>query len=400
MFVSSRDVPTRALEPACYCAGLGAARRSASPVSISRTTRSATSAVMSAEPTAVGITSTTSAPTSSTPRGDLAHRPEQVDGGHAARLGRPGARREGRVEHVDVDRHVDRPRPPRARARARRPLRMPCVADVVHEEARDPVLGAATRTRPAPASSRADRSARTAPDRRGPPRRGGTSASRASARRRRPPCPVSVCVSKWIEPDRPRRAATAAMSGSVIEWSPPSVTGSAPASTTSPTSRLDRRVRPRRVGGDHRRVAVVDDRQRGERVDARLEVRAGRAGRRPDRARREPRAGTVRDEVVGRRADDRDVDAGEVRRLLRVRRAAEGEEARVVGLVAERAPALVAGRSCDEHLTASGGAGRAGGGSARPAGAPSAVGVFRIRERRTHETIDWTDQSGRTRALP
>ncbi len=39
------------------------------------------------------------------------------------------------------------------------------------------------------------------------------------------------------QPDRPARSAIAAMHGSVIEWSPPSVTGSAPASTTSPTSR-------------------------------------------------------------------------------------------------------------------------------------------------------------------
>ena len=115
--------------------------------------------------------------------------------------------------------------------------------------------------------------------------------------------------------------------------------------------RLDRRVRSRRVGGDHRRVAVVDDRERGERVDPRLEVRTGRARRGPDRTRCEPRAGTVRDEVVGRR-HDRDVDAGEVLRLLREERAAEGEEAGVVGLVVEGDANAVAGRSCVQHLTA------------------------------------------------
>ena len=60
---------------------------------------------------AVGSTSTTSAADELDARGDLAHRPEQVDRGHAARLGRPGARRERRVEHVDVDRQVDRPLP-------------------------------------------------------------------------------------------------------------------------------------------------------------------------------------------------------------------------------------------------------------------------------------------------
>ena len=49
--------------------------------------------------------------------------------------------------------------------------------------------------------------------------------------------PVSVCVSKWIRPiGPPRREAIARMSGSAIEWSPPRMIGSAPASTTWPTS--------------------------------------------------------------------------------------------------------------------------------------------------------------------
>ena len=52
------------------------ARARAIPVMTSRTVRSATRAVMSADPTAVGITSTTSAPTSSTPAATVraAHR--------------------------------------------------------------------------------------------------------------------------------------------------------------------------------------------------------------------------------------------------------------------------------------------------------------------------------------
>ena len=158
--------------------------------------------------------------------------------------------------------------------------------------------------------------------------------------------PVSVCVSKWISPIGPRRAATADAHGSVIEWSPPSVTGMTPASTTSPIELRDRRVRVRRVGGQHGRVAVVDDAELGERVDTRLEMRAGRARRGADRARREPRARAVRDEVVHRRPDDRDVDSVEVRRLLRDRRPAEGEEAGVVGLVRQRPPA---GERVDRH---------------------------------------------------
>ena len=53
---------------------------------------------------------------------------------------------------------------------------------------------------------------------------------------------------------------------------------------------LDRRVRGRGIRGHDGRVAVVDDAQHRERVDAGLEVRARRARRAPDRPRREPRA--------------------------------------------------------------------------------------------------------------
>ena len=125
------------LQPEPWSAGR---RRRAMPVRISRTIRSAASAVMSAEPTAVGITSTTSAPTTSSSRRERRGRPEEVDRRHPARLRRPGARREGRVEDVDVDREEDGPvaddldRPPDD-------LADPELADVVHEEARDPVLG-------------------------------------------------------------------------------------------------------------------------------------------------------------------------------------------------------------------------------------------------------------------
>src|SRR6185503_10306546 len=50
---------------------------------------------------------------------------------------------------------------------------------------------------------------------------------------------------------------------------------------------LDRRVALHRVGGQHGSVAEVDDPQLLEGVDLRLEVWAGRARRRPDRARAE-----------------------------------------------------------------------------------------------------------------
>ena len=47
--------------------------------------------------------------------------------------------------------------------------------------------------------------------------------------------PVSVCVSKWIRPTGPCCSATARMSGSAIEWSPPRMIGIAPAASTCAT---------------------------------------------------------------------------------------------------------------------------------------------------------------------
>ena len=96
-------------------------RPTASPVTISRTIRSAVSAVTSADATAVGITSTTSAPTIRSRRRDLAAGPEQVARRHSAGLRRPGAGREHRVEHVDVDREERGAVPGHGPARARRP---------------------------------------------------------------------------------------------------------------------------------------------------------------------------------------------------------------------------------------------------------------------------------------
>ena len=105
---------------------------------------------------------------------------------------------------------------------------------------------------------------------------------------------------------------------------------------------LDRGVRSHRIGGHHRGVAEVDDAKHLVPVDLRLEMRARRATGGPDRARPEARSRPVRDEVVGRRADDRDVDAGELGRILRIGQAGEREQPGVVRLVrqAELAPAL------------------------------------------------------------
>ncbi|MCP9486729.1 MAG: hypothetical protein MSC30_12775 [Gaiellaceae bacterium MAG52_C11] len=120
----------------------------------SRTIRSATSAVTSAEPTAVGIASTTSAPTSWTPAATGG--PEEVGRRHPARLGSPRSGCEGRVEHVHVDRDEDRAGTDALQG-ALEDGANPELADVVHEVADDPLLGLpAELRRPGPAAAQPD----------------------------------------------------------------------------------------------------------------------------------------------------------------------------------------------------------------------------------------------------
>ncbi len=69
-------------------------------------------------------------------------------------------------------------------------------------------------------------------------------------------------------------------------------------------------------------------------------MRPRRAARRADRPGRKARARAVRDEIVGRGAEDRDVERRELGRVLRVRGAAVRQEPGVVRLVAERLPPL------------------------------------------------------------
>ena len=131
----------------------------------------------------------------------------------------------------------------------------------------------------------------------------------------------------------------------------------------------DRVVRPDGIGANDRRVAVVDDTELREGVDAGFEVRTGRARGRADRPRRKPRSRPVRHEVVGRSADDRNVDAVQMPGLLRDWSAAEREKAGVVRLVRQGTPAplrvdheqspptkvFVTSRSADETAFASSG---------------------------------------------
>ena len=208
----------------------------------------------------------------------------------------------------------------RARRRPRRSLRsttsrMPEVAHVVHEERRDASLALPRELAARPASSRAARSGRTALASIGARLgRGGTSASRASARRRRPRVPVSVCVSKWTRPTGRDRAAHAR---------------ARPARRSSGRRRARSGSRPRRrparrsrsiaacvrVGsaGSDRRVAEVDDRVSSANASI-LASRCGPGGQLAgaDRARAEARARPVGDEVVRRRRTIANVDTGEL----------------------------------------------------------------------------------------
>ena len=189
------------------------------------------------------------------------------------------------------------------------------------------------------ASSRGGRSGRSARDRRGRPRRGGTSVSRASARRRRPRsrCP-RACRSAGGRRAAPWRDGAHVRLGDRVVAAEDDREHARVDDLADRA--LDRIVRARRVGRDDGRVAVVDDPQLAERVDLRLEVRAGRAARSADRARREAGARTVGDEVVRRRADDRDVEARQLGGSRGVRGRPEREQPRVVRLVAERLPPL------------------------------------------------------------
>jgi hypothetical protein len=85
-------------------------------------------------------------------------------------------------------------------------------------------------------------------------------------------------------------------------------------------------------GSDTGGVAVVDNAQLLEGVDAGLEVDAVRGAGGPDRARAEAGARAVGDELVHGGTDDGDVDAVEVGQVLGVGQAGEREQPGVVGL--------------------------------------------------------------------
>ena len=160
---------------------------------------------MSAEPTAVGVTSTRSAPTSR-PRGELPARQEQLHRGHPAGLGRAGTRGEGGIEHVDSTEIIPGPRSPPSRRALDHLARIPSSRTSCMKIAGDAALALPRELLLARASSRAARSARSARDRRALPRPAGTSASRARSRPRRPPSRCRcACRSGSARPGRAAR---------------------------------------------------------------------------------------------------------------------------------------------------------------------------------------------------
>ncbi len=150
--------------------------------------------------------------------------------------------------------------------------------------------------------------------------------------------PVSVWVSKWTMPTGPWTPAQARTDGSVIEWSPPSTAGSTPAARTWPT--VASIAACERSGAAGTIGASPKSTTRSSSSASTLTSRCGPGGElaAADRARGEPCARAVGDELVHRRADDRDVEALELRRILRDRHAREAEHARVVGLLAVLRP--------------------------------------------------------------
>ena len=105
-----------------------------------------------------------------------------------------------------------------------------------------------------------------------------------------------------------------------------------------PDRALDRRVRADRIRRDDGCVAEVDDTELGERIDPDLNAGPGLEARAPDSARAKASPRPVGDEVVRGSADDGDVHARKVGRILGPRDPGIRQQPRIVGLP-EAAPA-------------------------------------------------------------
>ena len=229
-------------------------------------------------PTPVGITSTTSAPTSSSSAATVRTASSSSLGVMPPGSGVPVPGMNAGVEHVDVDRQVDRPGPDGG-DRARDDLADAEVADVVGEQARDPVLGLPGELLLAgPVAAQADLGVAGAVELPAVDQPADERPVRALDAEH-----LGAGVRVRVEVDHPDRpvdrgdGAHGRLGDRVVaaEHERDHAGGEHLAD-----GRLDRGVRDARVGRDHGRVAEVDDAQLGERVDLRLEVRARRAARR------------------------------------------------------------------------------------------------------------------------
>ena len=271
-------------------------------------------------------------------RSEHAHRLQELDARHPTRLRRAGPGRVGRVEHVDVD---GQERCPVADdlQRALDDGVDPEVAHVVHEERRDALFalpaelglaGPIAAQTDLDVARRIDMPVAHQPVHRRPVRD-------LDAEHGRPGVGVRVEVDERHGPVPLGTGGDVGLGDRVVAAEHDR---DQPRVEHLTDCLLDRGVRAHGIGGQHGCVAVVDDAQLGERVDLRLEVRAGRAARRANRPRAVAGAGAIRDEVVRRRTDDRDVEAGEQLLVLRVRGTAEADGACEIGLFAVGAPAL------------------------------------------------------------
>ena len=238
------------------------------------------------------------------------------------------------IEHVDVD-GQERRRVADDRDRLLDDRADPAIADVVHEEARDPVLrlpGELLLARPVAAQADLHVAGRR---RRGRRARAGTSASRARPRRRRPPrpCPCACRNGRGRPgrgprppPSRPARRSSGrrrGRSGSRLPRRP-----------GRPSARSRHGCRPDPTGRPARRRSRPPG---ASAIASTLASRCGPGGQLAARIARGPKRapGPVGGEVVHRRADDRDVDPLELGRVLRVRERRVRQQPCVVGLVGE-----------------------------------------------------------------
>ena len=305
-------------------------RLRAIPVRISRTIRSAASAVMSAEPTAVGITSTTSAPTISSSAASVraAQRRSAVVIPPGSGVPVPGANAGSRTSTSIV-----RKTAPGADDldRALHHLGDPQLAHVVHEEARDAVLGLPGElglAGPVAAQADLDIPARVDVALLDEPVEGRPVGDLDAVH-------LGAGVGVGVEVDEPDRA-VGGRDRADVRLRDRMVASEDDRDRAGrqhlPDDRLDGRVRADGIGRDHRRVAEVDDGELGEGIDLGLQMRPLRAARGADRARAETRSRSVGDEIVGRGADDCDVDSSELGGILSVGNRREREEPGVVRL--------------------------------------------------------------------